>query len=83
MGQDHPDLSYGFPAARTSPTPTSIWPTWPPRSAMRCSKTGIDGFMIDWLWQPERKSTGGKWLECEKQLYAQLTGAGVSRAKTS
>jgi arylsulfatase A-like enzyme len=31
--------------------------------------TGIDGFMIDWLWQPNRK---GKWIEAEKDLYAQL-----------
>jgi len=37
-------------------------------------KTGIDGFMIDWLWQPTRKQTGGKWIECEKKLYNQLMG---------
>jgi hypothetical protein len=29
-------------------------------------KTGIDGFMIDWLWQPSRRATKGKWLDCEK-----------------
>ncbi|MFO8163050.1 MAG: hypothetical protein R6T98_00770, partial [Desulfatiglandales bacterium] len=38
-------------------------------------KTGIDGFMIDWLWQPKRKSTGGDWIEAEKKLYEQLMGA--------
>jgi arylsulfatase A-like enzyme len=37
-------------------------------------KTGIDGFMIDWLWQPTRKPTNGKWIECEKKLYKQLMG---------
>ena len=36
--------------------------------------TGIDGFMIDWLWQPVRKSGGGKWIEAEKKLYQQLMG---------
>ena len=36
------------------------------------TKTGIDGFMIDWLWMPKRDATGGKWLESEKQLYTQL-----------
>jgi len=37
-------------------------------------KTGIDGFMIDWLWQPTRKPTDGRWIECEKKLYNQLMG---------
>jgi hypothetical protein len=26
-------------------------------------KTGIDGFMIDWLWMPNRKATEGKLLQ--------------------
>jgi len=38
------------------------------------SKTGIDGFMIDWVWQPTRKQTNGKWIEAEKKLYKQLMG---------
>jgi len=38
------------------------------------SKTDIDGFMIDWLWQPTRNVTHGKWIEAEKQLYKQLMG---------
>ena len=38
------------------------------------SKTDIDGFMIDWLWQPTRKQTNGKWIEAEKKLYKQLMG---------
>jgi len=42
------------------------------RDAVR--KTGIDGFMIDWVWQPTRKQTNGKWIECEKKLYEQLMG---------
>ena len=37
-------------------------------------RTGIDGFMIDWVWQPTREQTGGKWIECEKALYGQLMG---------
>ncbi len=39
------------------------------------SKTGIDGFMIDWLWQPSRTQTNGKWIEAEKKLYKQLMGS--------
>jgi arylsulfatase A-like enzyme len=37
-------------------------------------RTGIDGFMIDWLWQPTRKATKGRWIEAEKKLYKQLMG---------
>ena len=36
--------------------------------------TGIDGFMIDWVWQPARKAGGGKWIDAEKKLYQQLMG---------
>jgi len=36
--------------------------------------TGIDGFMIDWVWQPTRQTGGGKWIESEKKLYQQLMG---------
>lgn len=39
--------------------------------------TGIDGFMIDWLWMPTRrinKSTPVNWIEAEKKLYEQLMG---------
>ena len=38
------------------------------------NKTGIDGFMIDWLWQPSRNETNGRWIEAEKKLYHQLMG---------
>ncbi|MEN6495189.1 MAG: hypothetical protein ABFD16_12990 [Thermoguttaceae bacterium] len=33
-------------------------------------KTGIDGFMIDWV----RPTQHQKWLECERQMYRELTG---------
>lgn len=40
--------------------------------------TGIDGFMIDWLWMPERNPVerGPKlpWIDAEKKLYTQLMG---------
>lgn len=42
------------------------------------STTGIDGFMIDWMWMPDRKSrsAGGPldWIDAEKKLYEQLMG---------
>jgi hypothetical protein len=40
--------------------------------------TGIDGFMIDWLWMPERspivRGEEQDWIEAEKKLYRQLMG---------
>jgi hypothetical protein len=33
-------------------------------------KTGIDGFMVDWLWNPEKDL----WLKCEQEMYAELMG---------
>lgn len=43
------------------------------------SSTGIDGFMIDWIWMPERRPADRSdppvgWIEAEKKLYAQLMG---------
>ncbi|MDR1924543.1 MAG: family 10 glycosylhydrolase, partial [Planctomycetaceae bacterium] len=31
-------------------------------------KTGIDGFMIDWLWNPPKDG----WLKCEQEMYVEL-----------
>ena len=38
----------------------------------------MDGFMVDWLWNPSdearQHANRGQWLEAEQQLYTQLTG---------
>lgn len=73
-GQDHPDLSYGIPSAPHIPYTDEYLAYLDAAIRDAVGKTGLDGFMIDWLWQPDRKATGGKWLACEKQLYAQLLG---------
>jgi len=73
-GADHPELSYGTPTTYHIPY-TDEYLNYLSRSigdAVR--KTGIDGFMVDWLWMPKRDATQGKWLSCEKQLYEQLMG---------
>ena len=36
--------------------------------------TKMDGFMIDWVWEPSRDGNNGKWIEAEKNLYHELTG---------
>ena len=36
--------------------------------------TKMDGFMIDWVWEPDRTGTKGMWIKAEKDLYQELTG---------
>lgn len=73
-GGEHPDLSYGTPTTYHIPYTDEYLDFLSKSISDAVSKTGIDGFMIDWLWMPKRESTQGKWLECEKKLYQQLMG---------
>jgi len=72
--KDHPELSYGAPATYHIPYTDEYLEYLSKAVHDAVSKTGIDGFMVDWLWQPKRLSTNGKWLESEKDLYQQLMG---------
>jgi hypothetical protein len=71
---ENPNFSYGYPNDRHIPYTRKYLQYLDTviRDAVR--KTGIDGFMIDWFYQPNRSSTGGKWLDCEKQRYEELMG---------
>ena len=73
-GQQHSDLSYGTPSGYHLPYTDEYLAYLSAAIDDAVRKTGIDGFMIDWVWQPARSSTRGKWLECEKGLYEQLRG---------
>ena len=73
-GKDHPDLSYGFPSAPHIPYTDAYLAYLSDFVRDSVKKTGIDGFMIDWVWQPDRKATDGKWLDCERRRYADLMG---------
>ena len=73
-GKDHPDLSYGTPATYHIPYTDEYLDYLSKSISDAVTRTGIDGFMVDWLWQPKRQSTKGKWLDCEKKLYTQLMG---------
>jgi len=73
-GTDHPDLSYGTPSTYHIPYTDEYLEYLSASIGDAVRKTGIDGFMIDWLWQPRRQSTKGKWIECEKRLYKRLMG---------
>lgn len=71
-GTDHPDLSYGTPTTYHIPYTDEYLAYLSSSIEDAVSKTGIDGFMVDWIWMPQRHSTQDKWLDCEKKLYQQL-----------
>ena len=71
-GTDQPDQSYGTPTTYHIPYTDGYLDYLSKSIGDAVRKTGIDGFMVDWLWMPNRKATEGKWLDCEKELYRQL-----------
>ncbi len=73
-GTDHPDLSYGTPTTYHIPYTDEYLAYLASSIEDAVGKTGIDGFMVDWIWMPKRDSTQGQWLDCEKKLYEKLMG---------
>jgi hypothetical protein len=73
-GVENPQLSYGTPSTYHIPYTDEYLDFLAKSITDAVKKTGIDGFMIDWLWMPTRTATEGKWLDCEKKLYQQLMG---------
>lgn len=73
-GIENPTLSYGHPSRVHIPYTDEYLAYLSEAIADAVHKTNIDGFMIDWLWQPGRGATDGAWLACEKKLYEQLMG---------
>jgi len=68
-GQEHPELSYGFPAAPHIPFTNEYLDYLSASISDAVRKTHMDGFMIDWAWNPDGPM---RWLECEKRMYAEL-----------
>ncbi len=73
-GQEYPDYSYGYPADRHIPYTSKYLRYLDEVIRDAIDKTGIDGFMIDWFYQPNRQSNGGNWLASEKERYQELMG---------
>lgn len=69
-----PEQSYGSPSTYHIPYTDDYLDYLSKSIYDAVKKTGMDGFMVDWLWMPRRQSTDGKWIESEKQLYKQLMG---------
>jgi hypothetical protein len=72
--QKHPELSYGTPSAPHIPFTDAYLDYLCGSIEDALKKTGMDGFMVDWVWNPDDGVRTGKWLDCEKQLYQQLLG---------
>ena len=68
-GQRHPDQSYGTPSGMHIPLTKDYIDYLCVSVEDALKKTGIDGFMLDWM-----QNTSGKWLDCEKTMYAELMG---------
>jgi hypothetical protein len=73
-GEENPTLSYGTPSSYHIPYTDEYLAYLSSAITDAVKTTGMDGFMIDWVWMPDRKVTNGKWIEAEKKLYQQLMG---------
>ena len=71
-GRENPDYSYGFPSGTHIPFTNKYLEFLSASISDALIKTDMDGFMIDWIWQPDRKFTDGKWLVSEIELYEEL-----------
>ena len=58
--RDNPELSYGAPATYHIPYTDEYLAYLSKAIGDAVGTTGIDGFMVDWVWQPKRLSTEGK-----------------------
>lgn len=78
-GLDHPDQSYGTPALPHIPFTLDYIEYLCRAIEEALTITKMDGFMIDWFWNPNvklgpRVPTPQKWLACEQQMYEELMG---------
>ena len=73
-GQKHPEQSYGIPSGIHIPLTRDYLDYLEGCIRDALTKTGIDGFMIDWAFSPpllmEEKNV--RWLPCEQKMYAEL-----------
>lgn len=73
-GMEYSDYSYGYPNDRHIPYTKKYLNYLDELIRDAVDKTGIDGFMIDWFYQPNRESHEGLWLDCEKERFEELMG---------
>ena len=74
-GLDHPDLSYGIPANPHIPFTTQYLDYLCASITDAIRKTKMDGFMIDWIWNPGATMEPYpplKWIGCEQEMFREL-----------
>lgn len=74
--QQHPDLCHPLPNAIAIPFTTAYLDYLQGVIPEALNRTGIDGFMIDWVYNASHlyPNTEYRWLDCEKQMYSELFG---------
>ncbi len=73
-GKEHPDLSYGAPSDLHIPFTDEYLDYFARSIGDAIKKTGMDGTMIDWVWNPSDRQRANGWLAAERNLFTQLTG---------
>jgi hypothetical protein len=74
-GQTRTNLSYGAPSAPHIPFTKEYLDYLCASIEDALRRTGMDGFMIDWVWNPGDMDGGPlRWLDCERQMYVELLG---------
>lgn len=73
--REHPAESYGAPSNVYHLPLTDVYLDYLGDAiADAIRRTGIDGAMIDWVWNPAAKLRAQGWIPAEQKLYTQLTG---------
>lgn len=72
--EQHPNEVHPLPNAIAIPFTTKYLDYLSAVISEAVTKTGIDGFMIDWVYNASHFYTDKEyaWLDCEKQMYAEL-----------
>jgi hypothetical protein len=79
-GLEHPDLSYGSPSDLHIPF-TDEYIDYLCRSIEDAVRhTGIDGYMLDWLWNPNPNLRKSGWIASEQKLFEKLAGVPFPKA---
>lgn len=73
-GKEHSGLSYGTPYTPHIPFTDEYLEYLSQSMADAMKRTGMDGTMIDWLWNPDDKLRQKGWLPAERRLFTRLTG---------
>ena len=76
--KEHPGLSYGSPSDFHLPLTDAYLDYLGTAVEEALRRTDMDGFMVDWLWNPKDEvrtaQNKGQWLDCDKRLFETLVG---------